>query len=67
MRKNLTPRQFRGLELLVTAADDVTTVGHLVCGIKNRVQARIAGLVLVQEALTTLVALYGYATHPPTR
>ena len=67
MRQHLTPRQFRGLELLVTAADDVTSVGQLVCGVKNTVQARIAGLVLVQEALTTLVTLYGFATHPPSR
>jgi hypothetical protein len=67
MRKHLTRRGFRALELLVTSADGVTAVGHVVCGCRYAPQARMAGLTVVQEALTTLVALYGYATHPPSR
>lgn len=63
----VTPAMWDGLEMLLTEAGGIEHVGGAVCRRKNPVQARAAGLVLIQSALDLIARLWGISSRPPSR
>jgi hypothetical protein len=69
MRHALTPRQYAGLVAVLEGELDMEGVGRQICRRSNAPQARTAGMILLQEALTSVAILHGFIAraHPPTR
>lgn len=58
----VSPRQWKGLLILVTEQGRIEHVGGAACQVKCPKQARAAGRVLIQEALEVLARLWGMTT-----
>lgn len=55
----VTPRQWRGLLILLTEQGNIEAVGGAVCQVKNPVQARAAGRELIINGLDIIARLWG--------
>lgn len=64
--KRVVPaRQWHALMMVIQGeSEDLGAIGGAICQIKNRPQARMAAVVLIQEGLTLLSRLWGFCTTP---